>query len=95
MTALEFLKGVSPSNTIGIRADLKAANLEKQVIDIMERYAQFQYNQAIRDAAEKALITGELPKGTIINGDDVVIPLGEIVNLKVSISKQSILKLLK
>lgn len=54
MTASEFLKEVSPNDNIGIRADLKSANLEKHVIDIMERYAQLQYNQAIRDAAESA-----------------------------------------
>ena len=47
MTAKEFLKQVSPNDEFGIRADLKAAKLEKHVIDIMERYAALRIHDVV------------------------------------------------
>jgi hypothetical protein len=47
MTAEEFLKQVSPNDEFGIRADLKAAKIEKHVIDIMERYAALRIHDVV------------------------------------------------
>ena len=47
MTAEEFLKQVSPNDEFGIRADLKAAKIEKHVIDIMERYATLRIHDVV------------------------------------------------
>lgn len=46
MNAKKFLKQVSPNNKYGIRADLKAAKIEKYVIDIMDRHAALYIHEA-------------------------------------------------
>ena len=67
----------------------------------MEIYAEAKakeaYNQGVMDAAESAKIICVLPDGVEVNdGDDIVnIPEGELTNLKISVNKHSILKLLK
>ena len=69
-----------------IAAELYAASKAKEA-----------YNQGVRDAAESAKIICVLPDGVEVNdSDDIVnIPEGELTNLKISVNKNSILKLLK
>jgi hypothetical protein len=45
MTALEFLKEVSPNDEIGIRNELEKANLLKHIVRIMEMYAELKIKQ--------------------------------------------------
>ena len=52
MDASEFLKEVSPNDEYGVRADLKAARIEKHVINIMERYALHKIEEAEKPVCE-------------------------------------------
>jgi len=95
--AMDIYAGEQAKEAISVD-DAKVKYYEDKIEMMIRTSAEIEkaaYNQAIRDAAESALIKGEFPNGTTINGDDVVIPEGEIVDLKISVSKQSILKLLK
>ena len=95
--AMDIYAGEQAKKAISVD-DAKVKYYEDKIEMMIRTSAEIEkaaYNQAIRDAAESALIKGEFPNGTTINGDDVVIPEGEIVDLKISVSKQSILKLLK